>query len=211
MSGMSTTDTSIAGLVLAAGAGSRYGMPKALARGPDGTPWLLRAARTLEDAGCSPVIVVLGARGDEAERLLPDSKGLLILHVPNWSLGVSASIRAGLAAVAALDPLPTAVAVVPVDVPDLNAATVARLIGDWPAADEDAASVTPSTLRQATFQGRPGHPVVIGNRHWEPLAESLEGDVGARPYLMAHGVRMIGCGDLSLGVDIDVDLGQVGT
>ncbi|WP_316296356.1 NTP transferase domain-containing protein, partial [Clavibacter michiganensis] len=60
----------IAGVVLAAGAGTRYGGPKALATHPDGTPWLATAIRALADAGCSPVLVVLGARADEAEALL---------------------------------------------------------------------------------------------------------------------------------------------
>ena len=75
MAGMATSPAPIAGLVLAAGAGSRYGMPKALARGDDGLPWLVRTIRTLTDAGCSPVIVVLGAEAAEARALL-DEGGL---------------------------------------------------------------------------------------------------------------------------------------
>jgi CTP:molybdopterin cytidylyltransferase MocA len=119
----------IAGLLLAAGAGSRYGSPKALVRGADGVPWLVRAAGTLERAGCSPVIVVLGAGGAEAEALLGESGGpggRVVVHAADWAEGLAASLRAGLRAASALRPEPVAVAVVPVDGPDLDAATVAR-------------------------------------------------------------------------------------
>ncbi|MFT3944187.1 MAG: NTP transferase domain-containing protein [Ancrocorticia sp.] len=59
------------GVVLAAGAGTRFGGPKALARQPDGTPWLELAVRRLEAAGCSPILVVLGAASDDAAPLVP--------------------------------------------------------------------------------------------------------------------------------------------
>ncbi|WP_254058196.1 nucleotidyltransferase family protein, partial [Clavibacter michiganensis] len=99
----------IAGVVLAAGAGTRYGGPKALATHPDGTPWLATAIRALADAGCSPVLVVLGARADEAEALLttlPESAHALVVRADDWALGMSASLRAALRAAAALDPPP---------------------------------------------------------------------------------------------------------
>jgi len=208
MAGMDSAQPPIAGLLLAAGAGSRHGSPKALRRGDDGEPWLLRAVGALRTGGCSPVIVVLGARGDEAELLLPDAGGgaqaddLIVVHAAHWAAGVSASLRAGLAGAAALDPAPAAVAVVPVDVPDLDGAIVARLIGDRPDG-ERSATVSPGTLRQASFDGRPGHPVVIGSEHWAALDRRLAGDRGARPYLVDHGVQMIDCGDLGTGIDID--------
>ena len=54
------------GLLLAAGAGSRMGTPKALVRGDDGEPWLVRGVRTLVGGGCTQVDVVLGASAEEA-------------------------------------------------------------------------------------------------------------------------------------------------
>ena len=205
MSGMDSAQPPIAGLLLAAGAGSRHGSPKALRLAADGAPWLLRAVDALRAGGCSPVIVVLGARGHEAERLLEhQGEGeVVVVHAADWADGVSASLRAGLTTAAALErAMPVAVAVVPVDVPDLDGAIVARLIGAWPN-DEEAASVTPGTLRQASFAGRPGHPVVIGRAHWAPLCERLAGDTGARPYLVENGARLIDCADLGTGVDVD--------
>ncbi|MBG6058477.1 molybdenum cofactor cytidylyltransferase [Cryobacterium sp. MP_M3] len=189
----------VAGLVLAAGAGSRYGRPKALATTPEGTSWLVRAVHTLAAAGCHPVIVVLGAGADEAEALLGDYHPgeLVVSRAEDWADGLSASLRAGLRTAAALGPGPLAVAVVPVDVPGLTEATVRRLIGP--------AELGPDTLRQACFQGRPGHPVVIGRAHWAGLIASVSGDTGARPYLLAHQAGPVECGDLETGADIDVN------
>jgi molybdenum cofactor cytidylyltransferase len=45
--------------------------------------------------------------------------------------------------------------------------------------------------------------VVIGRAHWAALASSVTGDVGARPYLVQHGVRLVDCSDLGTGVDVD--------
>ena len=53
--------------MLAAGAGARFGGPKALAREPDGTPWVVLAVRMLKDAGCDLVLVALGASGGTNE------------------------------------------------------------------------------------------------------------------------------------------------
>jgi CTP:molybdopterin cytidylyltransferase MocA len=214
MTGMRSDDIAptpgpgLAGLVLAAGAGTRYGSPKALVVDPTGDSWLVRAALTLIDAGCDSVLVVLGAGADEAEALLrasidrfPNPDRLRVVHAANWADGLSASLAAGLDALTSRDKLAepgglasiTAVVLVPVDVPDLNTATVRRL----------ADAATPGTLRQARFAGRPGHPVVIGRDHWSELRAGLRGDTGARPYLVAHGVQPVDCDDLSTGVDVD--------
>ncbi|WP_166788229.1 nucleotidyltransferase family protein [Cryobacterium glaciale] len=243
----------VAGLVLAAGAGSRYGMPKALVHDSAGHSWLQHAVRVLAAAGCSPVIVVLGARGAEAAALLEAGRddptgapargacqlpaSVLVVQAADWAEGLSASLRTGLRC--ALDqPDVDAVAIIPVDVPDLNAATVARVIGanhetmdergtgtaggpgtaggsgaaggpgtaGGPGAADAAtspAAVSADTLRQARFAGQPGHPVVIGRAHWVPLIDSIAGDTGARPYLHAHQVEQIECGDLGTGADVD--------
>lgn len=203
----------VAGLVLAAGAGSRYGHPKALVVEQTGESWLVRAALALETGGCDPVLVVLGANGAEAEGLLCAAAGrferpdrLRVIHADRWADGLSASLDAGLERLQQNETdigtdtdthtehgTVTAVALVPVDVPDLDAATVRRLVG----------AVTPETLRQAHFAGRPGHPVVIGRSHWSALREGLAGDTGARPYLQAHNATAVDCDDLGTGLDVD--------
>ncbi|MCI4658720.1 nucleotidyltransferase family protein [Cryobacterium zhongshanensis] len=206
----------VAGILLAAGAGSRFGQPKALARGADGVPWLVRTAGVLRAAGCAPVIVVLGAESAAAVELLAEAglidgsapapagpefefefdRGTVVVQAADWADGLSASLRAGIGTALSLAGAVAAVVVVPVDVPDLDAATVARVL------DADA-GVTRDSLRQAVFGGRPGHPVLIGRAHWEPLRTQLTGDTGARPYLRAHDVFPVECGDLTTGADVD--------
>lgn len=208
MTGMHSDDASVpadaplvAGMVLAAGAGSRYGSPKALVVDASGEPWLVRAALALEAGGCDPVLVVLGAGGAQAESLLCRAAGrferpdrLRVVHAERWAEGLSASLDAGLSRLQqGENDAVTAVALVPVDVPDLGAATVRRLLG----------GVAAQTLRQAHFAGRPGHPVVIGREHWAPLRAGLTGDTGARPYLVAHTVAAVACDDLGTGLDVD--------
>lgn len=179
-----------AGLVLAAGAGRRFGGPKALARDSLGVPWVERAVRALREGGCDPVVVVLGAAADSAGRLVP--AGTTVVHAEAWAEGVSASLRAGLAAVAST--AAPAVVVVPVDTPDLPAAAVARLAGRAGA----------GALAFAAYAGEPGHPVVIGRDHWNALSAEIRGDVGARPYLRAQGAEAVECRDLWSGADRDV-------
>lgn len=182
---------SICGIVLAAGAGTRFGGPKALARDEAGRPWLVRAVATLSAAGCDPVVVALGAGATEAALLVHG--GARIVIVPDWAEGLSASVRAALAAAASTDA--AAALVIPVDVPDLPASACRRVLADG--GDLDVA------LRQATYAGEPGHPVLIGRSHWSALTAGLEGDRGAGPYLRAHGADAVECGDLWHGGDVD--------
>ena len=179
---------SATGLLLAAGAGRRMGRPKALVRDEDGTSWLLRALASLRP--CDRVTVVLGASADEAARLLPPSVDLVL--APDWSDGMGASLRAGLAA---LEPTETPAALVTlVDLPDVTAAVVARVL---------AAGSGAGVLARATYDGRPGHPVLLGRDHWAGVLAAAEGDRGARDYLAAADVTPVECGDLATGADRD--------
>lgn len=182
----------VAGVVLAAGAGTRFGGPKALARTPDGEPWIARAVATLHEGGCREVIVVLGASAVEARPLVPDQATIAV--AADWAEGLSATLRT---VMSALDDLPADRAVViPVDIPALPGAAVRRLI----AASADTGS---QTLARATYAGRPGHPVVLGRVHWRELARTVHGDLGAGPYLRARAAIEVECGDLWDGADID--------
>ena len=178
------------GLLLAAGAGSRMGTPKALVVDQDGTPWLVRSVAVLLDGGCEAVTVVLGASADEAGALLPDGPVTSVV-AHDWADGISASLRAGLTAVA--DSPADAVVITLVDLPDVGAEVVRRV----------AAGVGPGTLARATYDGRPGHPVVMGRDHWAPAMGSARGDSGAHSYLSSHDVTVVECGDLATGRDVD--------
>jgi len=178
------------GLVLAAGAGRRFGGPKALARTSGGVPWVALAVRALRAGGCGDVVVVLGAAADEAAALVPPEAR--VVHAPDWASGVAASLRAGLAAAASVSSAEAAV-VLPVDTPDAAPAAVVRMVR----------RAGPDALAQATYAGAPGHPVLIGRAHWWPLAAAVRGDIGARPYLVAQGAELVECGDLWSGLDRD--------
>lgn len=190
----------VAGLVLAAGAGRRMGSPKALVRDPAGVPWVVRASRLLAEAGCSPVVVVIGAAADQVRAELT-TEPVEVVEATDWSEGMGASLRAGLTALrdphaafdAAGDGEVVAVVVVPVDVPGLTVTAVRRV------ADGAEARV----LARATYRGVPGHPVVIGRAHWDGVIEEARGDEGARGYLRAHDVVAVECADLGDGADVD--------
>jgi CTP:molybdopterin cytidylyltransferase MocA len=217
------------GLLLAAGAGTRMGRPKAHVVDEHG-PWLTRAVGTLLDGGCDRVVVVLGAGATKARALLAADPRLLPVETPaadgvtgashadprllgvdgrarvsvvvadDWADGLAASLRAGLEALSAGDPEEARLAVITlVDYPGLPSPAVARLLSP-PAAD---VPLGPGALRQSVFRGRPGHPVVVGRSHWSALAASLTGDRGAGPYLRAHAAEPVDCSDLWDGRDVD--------
>lgn len=176
----------VTGIVLAAGAGTRAGGPKALLRMPDGTPWLAVATDTLLVGGCSRVIVVLGAQDRIARPLVPLDDRITTVVAMEWERGMSESLRTGLAAADG-----DAALVTLVDLPALPVSVVRRVLA------------APGALRQATYGGRPGHPVYLSAEHWVPVAETLSGDRGARAYLVEHGADEIECADLWDGVDRD--------
>lgn len=179
------------GLLLAAGAGTRMGRPKALLRESSGEPWVRRGVRVLQEGGCGQVTVVLGAGADQARPLL-DGTDCQVVVAEDWAAGMSASLRAGLSRVAESDAV--AVAVLLVDLPDVTAGIV-RIV---------AAEVrNPNDIARAAYHGRPGHPVVIGRDHWAGLGEAVEGDRGARDYLEHQHPLLVECGDLATGLDVD--------
>lgn len=186
-------DARICGLVLAAGAGTRYGGPKALARTADGEPWVTRAVRMLTAGGCADVLVALGADADAARLLVPE--GARVVVVGGWADGVSATLRAGLAAASGFD----AVLIAPVDTPGAPAAAARRVLDAGL-----AAASAPHALARAVYRDNPGHPVLVGSAHWSALAGALSGDRGAGGYLDRHGAVAVECGDLWSGADIDV-------
>ena len=179
-----------AGLLLAAGAGRRFGAPKALAHDADGTGWLARAVDTLRDI-CDPVTVVLGAAADDARPLIGDRPVRVIVN-PGWADGMGSSLRAGLADLAETDA--TAALVTLVDLPDVTPDVVRRLA---------AALRGPDSLARAVYADGPGHPVLIGRDHWPEVIASATGDRGARDFLRHHSAELVDCSDLATGRDVD--------
>ncbi len=180
-----------AGLLLAAGAGRRMGRPKALVE-LDGVPLVRRSLGVLRDGGCTPLLVVVGAAADEVARVVGDDA--LVVTAGDWSGGMGASLRAGLAALAGLVDVEAAVVHL-VDLPGIGPEAVARLAG--------IASTT-DVLARAAYGGVPGHPVLLGRAHWAAVADGAVGDAGARGYLAGHpGLRLVECADVADPRDMD--------
>ncbi|WP_328607347.1 nucleotidyltransferase family protein [Amycolatopsis sp. NBC_00345] len=197
IAGLGVPGPRVAGLLLAAGAGRRFGGPKALAE-LDGEPLVRRALRTLIEAGCGPVRVVVGAAAGEVRALLPDPE--LAVYAEGWESGMGASLRAGLTALADVDG-PEAALVHLVDLPWVGADVIARV----------AAGATEDVVARAAYDGVPGHPVLLGRRWWAEIAGSASGDRGARDWLATRAdLRLVECADLGSGRDVDhrADLGD---
>lgn len=159
-----------AGLVLAAGAGHRLGLPEATLE-YRGRILIDRAVAALREGGCRQVLAVLGA---QAERVLAASNELFtpVLN-RRWGQGLSTSLRAGLAAMP--DRYDGAVLTL-VDQPRIASEAVRRLIE----AASDGAS-----LAVTTYDGEHGHPMLFGREHFDRIAATAKGDRGVRDFLAA--------------------------
>ena len=179
----------MAGVVLAAGAGRRFGMPKALIE-HRGELLVERAARILAEGGCEPVLVVLGAAVSEVRERADLSRARTLTN-PDWPSGMGTSLRTALDALQDT-PIGTVI-VLPVDMPGVSATAVRRV-------REHAA---PTALAAASHAGRRGHPVLLGRTHWPGCRAAAIGDTGARDYLRQHNVTLVNCDDVSSGADVD--------
>jgi len=177
-------------VVLAAGAGSRFGAPKALAR-DDAGAWLPRACGLLADAGCEPVIAVLGAGADEARRLIP--KGAHAVVAERWSEGIGTSLHVALEAARAVHA--RAALITLVDLPHLAPEAVARVAERW-TGDE-------KVLARAVDDGTPGHPVLIGAGQFAAVMATVGGARGAAHFLSAHHAEEVDCTGLGASADVD--------
>lgn len=181
------------GVVLAAGAGSRMGTPKALLRTQDGEAWVAFAARMLAEGGCPDVVVVLGASAEAAAACLPPEVSTTV--ATRWAEGLGESLAAGIRATQAHPRHPDSIVIHLVDVPGVTADAIRRTVergGDGLA-----------VLARATYDGVPGHPVVIGREHWDGVLSEVNGDRGAWQYLTEHDCLTVECGDVADGRDVD--------
>jgi CTP:molybdopterin cytidylyltransferase MocA len=180
----------VGGLILAAGAGRRFGSPKQLAL-LDGRPLLehalaaMAAATRVERA----VVVVLGC-GAEEIRARVELHGAQALICADWEEGQAASLRAG---VAALAEQVDAIVVTLGDQPAIDPRAIDRVVN---------ARTNAAVALRAGYGGRPGHPVLL-ERPLFAAVSGLRGDEGARTLLSGVTAPLIACD--GLGSDIDVD------
>ncbi len=173
-------------MLLAAGAGSRLGQPKALVRLGEMT-LAERGVALLRAGGADPLLVVTGAA--------PVSlSGVRIVHNPDWESGMGSSLRAGLGSLA--DAGVGAAVIALADQPLVGAEAVRRLIKAFSAG---------ASVAVAAYDGRPRNPVLIAAEHWPDVIASATGDQGARAFLRAHPdlVTLVDCTGTGTPDDID--------
>ena len=194
--------TTVAGVLLAAGEGSRFGQPKALVE-LNGQTLAERGVGLLRAGGADPILVVTGAVPLELDRTLT-------VDNPQWRTGMGSSLRAALQALSEAGRGPEmgtdigAVVVALADQPLVGAEAVARLI----AAYRGGASVA-----VAAYDGQPRNPVLLAREHWPEVIATATGDQGARTFLRTRPglVTLVECGDTGRPDDIDTpaDLARI--
>ena len=166
----------IAGVVLAAGAATRFGAPKQE----------LLLPRVLERVAASPVdeiVVVEGAYALSDSVLQGIARPSRLVSCLHWQRGPGASLRCGLEA---LDADVDAAVVVLADGPYLAPASVGRVLESW--REEGGAVVA------ASYRGVRGHPLVVARAAWDEIPD--DGLRGIAP-------RLVPCDDLGAPGDVD--------
>jgi molybdenum cofactor cytidylyltransferase/nicotine blue oxidoreductase len=186
--------TATAAVVLAAGGGRRYGMPKALVE-YEGSLLVERAVRTAR-AVCDPVLVVLGAQAVDVWQRA-DLDGATVLANEDWETGMASSLHTGLQGLRGWPGRVDAALFLLVDMPGMTADAVRKV----------AELASPDVLAVATYDGVRAHPVLIGREHWAEVIATATGDEGARRYLAAHDVTEVDCTGLADPTDLDVPPG----
>lgn len=182
----------VAGLVLAAGEGRRFGAGiKQLARFR-GRPLLDHAVASLRAAALDRIVVVLGYEAEKI-RSTADLSGVEVVICADWRQGQAASLRAGLAALTRGPAATEAVVVILGDQPLISPLAIERLI---------AGRRPGQAAARAGYEGRPGHPVLLERRAVEAAME-LSGDQGAGELIRSLGMTVVPCDGLGSDVDID--------
>ena len=186
----------IRGVVLAAGASSRMGVPKAaLPFGQMGETIASRVVRTLFEAGVPEVVVVGGAHIDALRGALSAAatRARLVEHA-DWEQGQLSSLLAGLAAID--DPLLEAALVTLVDVPLVHASTVSTVIAAW--------RRTRAPIVRPAQEERHGHPVIF-DRSVFPDLRAADLNAGAKPVFARYATKIVNVEVSDPGAFIDLD------
>lgn len=183
----------IAGVVLAAGAGRRFGGGKQLAE-LEGRPLLEHALAATAESGLRPRFVILGAN---AERILAtvDLHGHDPILCADWEEGMAASLRAGVTAARSAGA--DAVLITLGDQPRVGAEAIARILGARGGSEGSSRAV------RATYAGKPGHPTLLEEALFDTLL-ALTGDAGARGVFDPSFTHLVPCDDIAVPTDVDL-------
>ena len=185
----------LAGVLLAAGAGVRFGGGKLLARLPDGGTIGGRSAANLR--AVVPHVIAVLRPGDDALASELAALGARTTVCVDADTGMGASLAHGVRSAGDVDAYVVALA----DMPWIAADSIARVVG---ALEAGHALVVPR------YRGQRGHPAGFGAAHRDALL-ALSGDAGARSLIAgATDIHWIDVDDPGIVRDVDVraDLGQ---
>jgi molybdenum cofactor cytidylyltransferase len=183
----------IAGIVLAAGRSTRMRAANKLLAEIGGKPMVRIVVETVLASRARPVLVVTGHQAAEVRAAL-DGLDVTFVDNPDFALGLSSSLKAGIGAV----PTSCAGALVLLgDMPRITAAHVDALMVGF-ALDAGACVVVP------THQGQRGNPVLWSADYFAEIGQ-LDGDAGARRLLQQHAdrVREVDLGTDAIFIDVD--------
>jgi molybdenum cofactor cytidylyltransferase len=192
--------TGIGGVILAAGASTRMGIPKQLLQF-GGETMLRRAASAALEAGCRPLVVVTGADAAASRQAL---RGLDVREVknPQWESGISASVRVGIEALVTANPQTAAVVLMLCDQPFVTREIIAQLVA--------AHLETGRSIVASRYGGSYGVPALFGKVHFAELT-TLEGDAGAKRVIQKHlpEVRLVSFPEGEIDIDTPDDLARL--
>ena len=183
----------IAALVLAAGRSRRMGKANKLLSEIGGEPMVARVVRAAVDSKAGPVVVVTGHEAAKVRAALT-GHDVAFADNPDYAQGLSTSLAAGLAALAAdVDGAVVCLG----DMPRIDAGLIDRLIEAF--APEDG-----RTICVPTHGGKRGNPVLWARRYFAEI-EAIAGDVGARHLSGEHedAVCEVAVEDDAALIDID--------
>lgn len=191
--------TDVACVLLAAGGSRRLGHAKQLVRYRT-RPLLAHACAAARCAlPDSPLIVVVGAEALRLRLVLRRAHcGARVVANSRWREGMATSLRSGLDAVPRTA---TAVLVLVVDQPRVDATAIARLVTAW--------RRRPGVPAAARYDERVGVPAVLPRRCWPALKE-LTGDQGARALLRGDAApTLVDMPEAALDIDTPADVREL--
>ncbi len=181
----------VAAIVLAAGASQRMGRPKQLLPVGDKT-MLQHLVDVVRASPAEPVVVVLGHRAEEMRVSLQEEDVAIVVN-EDWEAGLSASVQAGLNALA---PDVRAALFVLADQPALTAEVIAQVVERY--------RRTRSPIVVPTYRGQRGNPVLFDRALFLELMQ-VKGDQGGRSLLSRYPSRVEEVAVSSAGVLVDID------
>lgn len=171
---------SVAAVILAAGAASRFGAAK-LAEPLHGRPVIAHVVDAARRAGLGDVCVVVGHHRAEVERALASAGTVRIIVNEEPDAGLSSSLQCALRALAESEQPSTAAVLLLGDEPTVSPRAIRQV----------ALAAAAGSLVRARYDAGDGHPVGLPRSRWERAMLEVHGDRGLGPYLSRSGVRPV--------------------